>query len=235
MWRTPCGTRVLSGAEARLFRVGLADLVETIEAFPDASDTGVRAFDQLQTEQKLALLAHVAAALLMEVVSPPPLAAVFEAAVAAVYCRIKEELRWNAIRDSHGFKQLLLDCLTELGELDDPSNFGSGDWDVWDALVRAMRDRVLWNRDWAMESEIADLPPGLAKAAKRVMGIPEEYYTAIAPDPSDAELAAARATLAVLAFSEMDLGSVRNRTDIQTTILMLMSMAMMLYARVVGG
>src|SRR5262249_46344949 len=60
MWRMNSGDRVLSDAEWNLFRVGLGDLWDSIEddCVEDGglSQTGVRVFDSLQPEQKIALL-----------------------------------------------------------------------------------------------------------------------------------------------------------------------------------
>src|SRR3954469_13126721 len=93
MWWTPLGERVLRGAEWKLFRDGLAmvrDLVEEAKASddPELGSVGVEAFDQLQPNQKLALLARVGKALKDEGEPMPELTAHTEAAVAAVYAHI---------------------------------------------------------------------------------------------------------------------------------------------------
>src|SRR4051812_10160576 len=93
MWWTPLGERVLRGAEWELFRDGLAmvcDLVEEAKASddPEIGSVGVEAFDQLQPNQKLALLALVGKALKDEGEPTPELTAHTEATVAAVYAHI---------------------------------------------------------------------------------------------------------------------------------------------------
>src|SRR4051794_9225829 len=93
MWWTPLGGRVLRGAEWELFREGLSmvrDLVEEAKSSgdPEIGSVGVEAFDQLQPNQKLALMVRVGKALKDEGEPMPELTAHTEAAVAAVYAHI---------------------------------------------------------------------------------------------------------------------------------------------------
>src|SRR3954469_2983562 len=93
MWWTLLGERVLRGEEWELFRDGLAmvcDLVEEAKSSddPESGSVGVEAFDQLQPNQKLALLALVGQALKDEGEPMPELTAHTEATVAAVYAHI---------------------------------------------------------------------------------------------------------------------------------------------------
>src|SRR3954462_4293036 len=93
MWWTPLGERVLRGAEWELFRDGLSmvrDLVEEAKSAddPKIGSVGVEAFDQLQPDQKLALLARVGKALKDEGEPMPELTAHTEATVAAVYAHV---------------------------------------------------------------------------------------------------------------------------------------------------
>src|SRR4051812_18554708 len=93
MWWTPLGERVLRGAEWELFRDGLAMLVDLVEEAkasddPEIGSVGVEAFDQLQPNQKLALLARVGKALKDEGEPMPELTAHTEATVAAVYAHV---------------------------------------------------------------------------------------------------------------------------------------------------
>src|SRR3954451_6278838 len=93
MWWTRLGERILRGAEWDLFRDGLGmvrDLVEESKSAddPEIGSVGVEAFDQLQPNQKLALLARVGKALKDEGEPMPELTAHTEATVAAVYAHI---------------------------------------------------------------------------------------------------------------------------------------------------
>src|ERR1700730_16040323 len=66
MWSTPEGKRVLRGAEWALFRQGIAGVWHYVEESFNGDQTfssDIAAFDDLQPEQKLALLALVGKAL----------------------------------------------------------------------------------------------------------------------------------------------------------------------------
>jgi hypothetical protein len=91
MWWTPKGERVLRGAERDLFREGLDgtwNLVEESMDDPNLLSSGVEAFDRLQPNQKLALLALVGNALKDEAEPRPEHTAHTEATVAAIFRHI---------------------------------------------------------------------------------------------------------------------------------------------------
>jgi hypothetical protein len=94
MWRTQLGERVLRGGEWELFREGVSVLWDVIEDTPedDPYETGVSAFDRLQRNQKLVLLASVGRALRDEDVPSPALTVLTEGTVAAVFRHI---LAWT--------------------------------------------------------------------------------------------------------------------------------------------
>ena len=95
MWWTPHGERALRGAEWDLFREGLGTLWDWVEGSSDDPNifiSGTEAFDQLQTGQKLALLALVGRALRDEKMPHPDLTVNTEAVVAAIYRLITSEV-----------------------------------------------------------------------------------------------------------------------------------------------
>ena len=95
MWWTPEGERVLRGAEWELFREGLDatwDMVEQSMDDPDFFNWGVEAFDRLQPNQRLALLALVGKALKAEGEPRPKLTAHTEATVAAIFRHIADRV-----------------------------------------------------------------------------------------------------------------------------------------------
>src|SRR5262245_7993684 len=98
MWRMDSGDRALTDAEWAVFAVGLGALWDFVEddveeGVPGASETGARAFDELQREQKVALLADVALALRDPSAPAPDLTAASEGAVAAVFAVVRSELQ----------------------------------------------------------------------------------------------------------------------------------------------
>jgi hypothetical protein len=67
MWWTPDGERILQGAEAGLFREALGMVVDMVrEDNESLLQLGAPPFDNLQPNQKLAVLAQVGSALLRE-------------------------------------------------------------------------------------------------------------------------------------------------------------------------
>src|SRR5262245_13630869 len=96
MWRTPDGNRVLTEVEWALFRAGLDVLRDFVEDDIRSNDTivatGIRAFDDLTPEQKLALLADVAQALRDPKTPAPHHTAANEGATAAVIATLRMEL-----------------------------------------------------------------------------------------------------------------------------------------------
>ena len=74
------------------------------------------------------------------------------------------------------------------GETKDELSIESTDLDQWKWLVDDLADRILWDRDFEMVNEMIDAPPEKAAVLRAALGIDSEYYTAIAPDPTDGEL-----------------------------------------------
>ena len=106
MYRTSRGDRVLEGAERQLFVQALATLVDQ---FSDAdSEFGIPPFDELQRNQKIAALHMVARGLLCPDQPPPPLTAVLEATVAAIYVHAGDMLDSELVPDPSDFDESLL-------------------------------------------------------------------------------------------------------------------------------
>jgi hypothetical protein len=209
MWRTPIGERILVGAEWDLFRAGLGllkDQVETSLDDPDLAMTGVGAFDRLQPAAKLAMLALVGKALHDEAEPCVELTALSEGTFAAVYDVIRQfiEIEIDFARegatpddDESPLRMLVLAAFREVspewdGSLPAPD---CEDIDEWTFLLDALIDRVLWDRDFDEEELFVDADPGQGQLLKRELGIVGDYFTAIAPEPTDDQLAACRESL----------------------------------------
>jgi hypothetical protein len=165
--------RVLRGAEAEVFRQALgtlADIIRALGDWDDASTDGPTSFDRLTSLQKLALLADVAEALLLESVLAPELTAINEAAVAAVFNYLEICLRSE-----------VEEAATEFGT-------GSQSW-------RTLAAAALAEVDLAPTPpgepgpvtpscrDFADAPPGQACRMKDLLAISDDYLRAIPPDP----------------------------------------------------
>ncbi len=62
-----------------------------------------------------------------------------------------------------------------------------------------LTDAVLWDEDWRDSESLLDADPKASRAVKEVLGIDEDYYVAVPPDPTDEEMKGVWATLCGLA------------------------------------
>jgi hypothetical protein len=203
MWRTPLGNRTLAGAEAELIRdsaASMADMLqEEAEGLTDEWPCGVKLFDELSWQQRLALLARVAGALLKPDAPMPNLSAVNEAAVAAIFAQIHRNLiiELNTAAESHlpadydiyHWRRRIAACQEPPPSNEDfflheqSANLGD-----WEALLESLADRILWDADWDMPDLFLDVEPKLSRARRRRLGIEKDYFTTPAPDPRDQDV-----------------------------------------------
>jgi hypothetical protein len=225
MWRTQIGKRVLRGSEWDLFREGLStlwDQVEMSHVDPELCMTDVGVFDRLQPAAKLAMLALVGQALHDEAEPCPDLTALTEGTFAAVYAVIRQEIEIEIDLaredpppgDPSVVRALVLAAIRELSsEWDESPEPGYEDEDEeeaqqslpepncedmqrWDDLLDELMDRVLWgDRDFDEEELFLDIDPKRGRQLKRLLSIAEDYFTDVAPEPTDAELASIRSRL----------------------------------------
>jgi hypothetical protein len=203
----------------------LRDQVEESMDDPELCFTGVRVFDRLEPTAKLAMLALVGSALHDEREPCPELTALSEGTFAAVYALIrqwidmeidfaKQDPSWTP--DPYSMRELVLAAFHEThSRIEDPdaeqgpdavpdddaaapsllqaSCDKSGAWaDVIDRLM----DQVLWaDRDFEEEDLMLDVNPDLGSDLKSQLGIDDDYFTAVAPEPSADELVRVRQTL----------------------------------------
>ena len=210
MWQMQDGNRVLTDPEWNLFAAGLDFLRDEIETdIPYGNDdvqVGVKAFDTLTPEQKIALLAYVAEALREAEVPPPYLTAANEGAIAAVFgcIRTLTELEIDVsgeegVQDGTQLRRLILDavgCGPDREEEPPPSDCRQKD--EWCYLLDEIEQRILWDWDFAMGDSFLDLPPAEARAKMDQLTIDSDYYLDIPRDPNPVELLDARRTLARL-------------------------------------
>ena len=206
-WHTSLGDRVLSGAEADLFREALTTCVDWIEGDVDQDEAfhefGIPVFDSVTTRGKLALLADVGYALLMETEQCPGLTAITDSTVGAIFVALDESLEHEIdnefdLEDRTFWRRSILAAIAESDfDLETP-DADSCDWDEWEFLIDVLRDRILRDRDFVLEPIFGDADPLTGEDVKLNMGIDEEYFQAVAPDPSDQELELIRRRLRLL-------------------------------------
>jgi len=77
-----------------------------------------------------------------------------------------------------------------------PPAADSVDMEEWTFLIDYLANRILWeDGDYEMGDDFMDADPVESGLRKEMMGIADDYYTVIAPDPTDKELEAIRKQL----------------------------------------
>jgi len=214
-WHTPNGDRCLFGEEAELVRDSIASMVQELASCRETDEApweyGVTLFDELTWQQQLAVLDLLATNLLCDTDRTLELSGVNEAAVAAVYQNVVQQIeleielhdvsppefrsRWrqatlDAFYENEEndimVRDAIIDGMEENSEFD--LDVDSVEIDRWRHLVDMLADRVLWDRDFEMVEQVIDAPPEHAAALRAALGIESSYYTAIAPDPTEPEV-----------------------------------------------
>jgi hypothetical protein len=210
MWRTPTGVRTLSGPEAALMREAMAYVADSLhdeaDGFGEEWPCGVKVFDELSWQQRLALLSRVANALLKSDVAAPELSAVNEATVAALFAHISRNIiievdqsndpEFAAEDFALHWRRLIAACQSRPSV--DQEFFvavDSSDLEEWDLLIESISGGILWDNDWAMQDLYLDADPGISRREKRRMGIESNYFTMPAPDIRDEQAPAVFAEL----------------------------------------
>ncbi|NLF71767.1 MAG: hypothetical protein GX575_22275 [Candidatus Anammoximicrobium sp.] len=189
MYHTPLGDRVLRPAEAQLFAESLRTLGDYLSDMELTMGAGV--FDDLQRNQQIAVLHAVGRALLCPAEPAPVLTAAVEAGVWCVYQNVRDMIEVE-LDDAAGlmpgetWRQLILAACREAGVGGDLPAEDCRDKLEWDYPVDCLEARVLWDYDWQLEDSI-DLSPDASRRLKDELGIADDYFVAVPPDPPDAE------------------------------------------------
>jgi hypothetical protein len=200
MWSTPDGERILQGAEAALFRESLGTLADIVRDDEEGfGDYGSPPFDALQSNQKLAVLAQIGTAPLRENQPAPKLCAVLEGAVGAVYENVRVMVELEIDQSSDGdesltWREMVLAASQERGA-EELLDVDADDLDGWNVLIDSLADGVLWDEDWRDSESLLDADPKAGGAVKELLGIDEDYYVALPPDPAEEEMEGILVTL----------------------------------------
>jgi hypothetical protein len=209
MWWTTEGERVLRGAEWAVFRLALSCLWDETEASGEEEEygtTGVAVFDQLRRSDRLALLAQVARGLHDEDAPCPDVTALTEGTIAAIFAHLRYLLEVEVeaeAAESGGStspgedraqrtRHLVLAALHEVNPDRDLPLPDSDDVAEWGDQIGFLMDRILDDRDYLAVSLFLDSDPVLGRDLKHRLGIADDYYAAIPPDPAPGELEVAR-------------------------------------------
>jgi hypothetical protein len=198
MWYTQWGDRTLDGAEGELFRAGLASLVATLDCCEKHGipwETGVFVFDTLTPAAKLAILNLVGDALLQRHVPSPMLTAVTEGAAAAVYEHIRLMVEEEVDTSETMWRERIAAAYVEVGGARRMPVTTIATFERWSLRIECLEERIFWDCDWDHAEAFLDLHPTVANFTRSVTGILDEYYTAIAPDPTPEQLRQIRSSL----------------------------------------
>jgi hypothetical protein len=212
MWHTSRGDRTLHGDEAvlvsRAIEVMVAALLMHVdedfeEDAPDC-ESGIAIYDRCRPSQRLGLLHQVARYLLTDTDRSLPLSALTDATVAAIFVEVRDqiaiEIGFAPDQQTAGeasWREMVLaahcsvfpnrleeDRLDEEDGLPDvPLLAVSEDLPAWEAMVNELCDSILWDRDFEMAESFLDVDPGVSRHRRRLLGIDDDYFTAVAPDP----------------------------------------------------
>jgi hypothetical protein len=213
MWHTSRGDRTLRGDEAALVSRAIEVMVAALlmhvdedfeeDEAPDC-ESGIAIYDRCRPSQRLGLLHQVANHLLTETDGSLPLSALTDATVAAIFVEVRDqiaiEIGFAANQPTMGepsWREMVLaahravfpnrldeDRLgEEEGLIDGPLLAVSEDLPAWEVMVNELCDSILWDRDFEMAESFLDVDPGVSRHRRRLLGIDDDYFTAVAPDP----------------------------------------------------
>ncbi|GAA4450154.1 MULTISPECIES: hypothetical protein [Novipirellula] len=220
MWHSSRGDRTLRGSEATLVSLAIDTMIDAILLHFDDEDessmapecqTGIAVYDSLTASQRIGLLHDIARYLLTDTESVMALSAATEAAIAAIYVEVRDQVaieidlysenaQNERVTDIAPWRSLVLSAYQSLfraaepgedfhSEADlacDPSALPavtSDDLPRWETLIERLTDAVLWDRDFEMADSFLDVDPGISDRRRRLLGIDADYFTCVAPDP----------------------------------------------------
>jgi hypothetical protein len=207
MWHTSRGDRTLNGDEADLVSRAIEVMVAALlmhvdDDFEDAAMdcvSGIAVYDGCTPAQRIGLLHDVAKYLLTETNDPLPLSALTDATVAAIFIEIRDQIAIEiglgeelAEEDQPTWRKMVLAAHravfpSRADQEDIAGNDGivasSRDLRNWEVMVEDLADSILWDRDFEMAEVFLDIDPGVSRHRRRLLGIDDNYFTMVAPDP----------------------------------------------------
>lgn len=216
MWHTSRGDRTLRGDEALLVRCAINNMIDGLTIHIDdeiddvaiGSETGVAVYDACSLSQRVGLLHEVAKYLLTDTDSAVRLSAPLEATIAAIFVDVRDQVAIEIeflppLLESDSeptWRQMVLDAYRstlapECGEnevwreiLEQLPSADCRDMREWQALIDSLADAILWDRDFELADHFLDAEPGFSRAQRQLLGISDDYFTRIAPDPRTSEV-----------------------------------------------
>jgi hypothetical protein len=155
-----------------------------------------------------AIFRQIKASIELEIVAPadcPPMSdpTSIRKLVLAAYREVVEPEQTNTHRGANEAGSAHLSGTTPLVVFDDddedrpwlPPTEDCNDLDKWETALYFLVHRILWDDDFDLGDELMDRPSMESGRLMGFIGIDDDYFTAIAPDPGDDELPAIREQL----------------------------------------
>lgn len=187
------GTAIDMMIDALLVHVDFVD-----DEIPDC-DSGIAIYDRLTACQRIGLLHDVANFLLTETPTPMPLSAMAEATVAAIFVEVRDQTAieidlFGASTETEtetdcSWRSLIRTAFQSAPKVtaEDLPPVTSTDLDRWDDLIDILAGAILWDRDFEMADSFLDIDPGVSYKRRKLLGIHDDYFTSVAPDPRPEE------------------------------------------------
>ncbi|MGB7345014.1 MAG: hypothetical protein WBD20_12440 [Pirellulaceae bacterium] len=223
MWHTSQGDRTLLGVEAEVVAHAVDMMIDALtnhiddqgvdddcDAIAGYCQSGIAIYDELPPTRRIALLHEVAGYLLMPTDGVMPLSAYAEAAVAAIFVEVRDQVAIEIDLFPSGpdeisddpeenitWRELVLAAYESVAALaddnwealhDDLPDPLSCELDDWEPLIDSLADAVLWDRDFEMAGDFLDAEPAVSQQRRRLLGIEEDYFASIVPDPVGTEV-----------------------------------------------
>ncbi len=194
----------------------LIHLDDDVEEARAVCESGIAVYDALSPSQRIAMLHDVSRYLLTETESAIPLSSTLEATIAAIFADIRDqiaiEIDFLSIQPDTDddeddrtvnpppWRPLVLDAYTLLYRPQEGSNASWAemleelpdescrDIRLWEPLITALADAILWDRDFELADGFLDADPGVSRKRRRLLGIQDDYFTGVAPDPRPEEV-----------------------------------------------
>ena len=193
-WNTALGPRTLSGAEANLIGHMAWQLTDSVReglSIDSPLRFGIVLFDAMSWQQQVVMLDKVLAPLLDPNIAPSKSTALMDATIAAIYAQMELsvqceiDLDRTSDWDEHDFRdqrQRIYNALVESGYEGKKPDVDCAEMDAWELVILCLKDRVLADEDYQMDSLALDLPPEQSTELKQTMGISGDYFIDVPPD-----------------------------------------------------
>ncbi len=174
-------------------------------------ESGIALFDSFSAHQRIGLLHEVAEHLLSDSV-PPPRSATADATIAAIFLEIRDQIHMEidfnmldvddcvpgemgpGVDSPTYWRQLVLAAYEQASQSDLCSYDAEAplpncrQLEIWELLVSVLTDRVIGDRDYELAGAFLDVDPEVSEPRKRILGITNDYFTSLAPDPTPLQI-----------------------------------------------